>query len=71
MTTTTPDYYKDIPAVATKDDLVETLRISRSSIEKLVRDNKLVASYEGHKPLFLKKNVIAYLESLPTERPGN
>ncbi len=68
MTATTLDEFRDIPPVSTKAEAMQILRLSERRIEELVRDGRLVAKYEGHKPLFLRPNLVAYLTALPEER---
>jgi hypothetical protein len=67
---TVNDPWAHIPAVSSKDELLAIVPLSKRRIEERVKENKLVAHYEGSKPLFYKEDVVAYLESLPTERPG-
>jgi hypothetical protein len=51
------------------DGLAEATQLSKDSISKAIKNNTLVASYYGVKPLILRDEAIRWLKSLPNERP--
>lgn len=50
------------PPVATIKETMETLRVSRSTVVRLVRDGDLEATYVGTRPRILTASILAYLE---------
>lgn len=51
------------------EGLAEATQLSKDSISKAIKNNALVASYYGVKPLILRDEAIRWLKSLPNERP--
>jgi len=49
--------------------LSEATDLSVDSIQKAVKNNELVASYFGSKPLILRDEARRWLASLPNEKP--
>lgn len=49
--------------------LSEVTDLSVDSIQKAVKNNELVASYFGTKPLILRDEARRWLASLPNEKP--
>lgn len=50
--------------------LSEATGISEAEIRRAIDDNYLVRRYLKSKPIILTSDAQAWLESLPTERPG-
>lgn len=44
--------------------------IGTDMLRKYIKADKLVASYNGSRPIITRENGIAFLRSLPTEKPS-
>ena len=63
---TTPE--PQVPKLLTITEVAGILGVSRSTIERRVRDGLLTARYVGPFPRFLVADIEAYIQSLPTSR---
>lgn len=60
-----------LPVVAySKRDAARASGLSEQSISKAMREGLIEARWYGRKPLITAASLIAFLESLPTERQG-
>lgn len=67
-TTEQPTAEPQVPKLLTVNEVAKILGVSRSTVDRRVREGLITARYVGPFPRFLISDVEAYIQSLPTSR---